>query len=107
MTEDETSDGGSYVANARRALVPLDLAFTSSSTIKRTLLSPRRRHVKEMQQKSIQHCIHVSVSLPPHLCETVHNADTTRKFWRKDAVQSSQHGRKTKQNQVLHVKELN
>lgn len=40
MTEDETSDGGSSVANAQRALVPLDLTFPSSSMTKRTLLFP-------------------------------------------------------------------
>lgn len=63
--------------------------------------------LRKKQQKSIQYCISVSVSLPPHRCETVHNADATRKFGSEDAIQSSQHGRETKQNQVLHVEELN
>lgn len=107
MTEDETSDGGSDVATARRALVPFDLAFTSSSMTERNAPFPRHRRVKDMQHKSIRRCLRVGVSLPPHLRETVHDADATRKFWRKDAVQGRQHGRKTKQNQVLHVKELN
>lgn len=76
--------GGSYVANVQAIARPLDLAFTASSMITRTL--PRRRDVKEKQQKSIQCPVSVSVSLPPHRCETVHNADATRKFGSKDAV---------------------
>lgn len=82
MTEDETSDGGSCAASARRALVLLDLAFTWSKDAP----FPGHWHVKERQRKSMERCIGVSVSLPPHLCETVHNADATRKFGRKDAV---------------------
>lgn len=50
--------------------------------------APFLRHwdVQEMQRKSTQDCICVSVSSPPHLGEAVHNADTARKFRRQDAV---------------------
>ena len=48
------------------------------------------------------HC----VILPPHPCETVHDADTRWKLRGNQSIQSSEHGWKAEEHQVLHIEEL-
>lgn len=47
-----------------------------------------------------------STVLPPHACETVHDADTTGKLGGNELIQSSEHGWKAEQYQILHIEEL-
>lgn len=51
---------------------------------------------------SVVHCM----SSPPHLCETVHDADTTRKLWGDYFIQDGQHGWNTEKHQILDIEEL-
>lgn len=45
-------------------------------------------------------------NIPPHPCEAIHEADTTRKLWRNQLIQGSKHARKSKQHQVLYIEKL-
>lgn len=70
--------GLNQIAKAKRALKALDITFTLSSVTPGYIsLVLSNVYITEfMSATSAQHVI-----LPPHVCETVHDADTTRKLW--------------------------